>query len=371
MPCYHPLKAWRIGTNPSGKPSYKITSYDAIAVEHDLDRDIWLPVMEDDYFFKNRNLFPTRRFNTDFLEIPCGKCIGCRLHYSAEWAQRCMLEASKHEKNCFITLTYDDEHLPDCDILCNDDGVVIGDSPFHPLVKDHFRTFIKNFRQRLVDNYKREHPDWCTDDLPRIRFFGCGEYGTESKRPHYHAIIFGYNFDADRYCFRKNFRGDSLYRSPLLESLWNYGISSVAECNFDTCAYVARYILKKQKGEGAQIYEDLNFPPEFTLMSRRPGIAREYYNEHRDKIYKNQEIFIADPKKGSLKLKPSRYYDRLYDLDFPDRMKEIKEKRLERAKQANRKRDELTSLSHSDLLLLQEDVYLNKTKILKERRCDF
>lgn len=362
MACYHPLKAWQIGFNESGKPKYKITSYDTKYLVRNKNGD-WISAKES---------ISSDMFNPkikEFIEIPCGKCIGCRLHYSAQWAQRCMLEAGRHEKNCFITLTYDNKHIPECNPICDDNGLVIASSPYHPLKKSDFQEFMKRFRQRLVDDYKREHKDWKKEELPRIRFFACGEYGSEenTKRPHYHAIIFGYNFDSDRYIFRKNFRGDTLYRSDLLESLWTYGISTVAECSFDTCAYVARYILKKQYGKGASIYEDLNIPPEFTVMSRRPGIARDYYEENKDKIYEYQEIFIADKNKGSLKLRPSKYYDRLYDVDYPERMKEIKEERQERAKQINRKRDEMSSLDHLSLLEVQEDVLLNRTKILKER----
>jgi len=100
------------------------------------------------------------------LNLPCGKCIGCRLDRSRQWAIRCMHEASLYERNCFITLTYSDEFLP------NDRSVNVR----------HFQLFMKKLRKRFG---------------PNIRFYHCGEYGEKTSRPHYHALLF--NFD---YTFR-------------------------------------------------------------------------------------------------------------------------------------------------------------------------
>lgn len=343
MSCYFPLHAFDTGyKTDNGKPRYKITSGDIECTEY---HGKWL---------------------TDYIDIPCGKCIGCRLDYSLQWANRCMLEAQYHDKNCFITLTYDDDHLPDKNPVFDSDGVYIDDSPRNPLVKDDFRRFMKNFRQRLVDNYVRDNPNATKSELPRVRFYACGEYGGKTFRPHYHAIIFGYDFSDDRILYKKNFRGENYYISHTLADLWSYGFHTICDVSFDTCAYVARYILKKQKGETSDIYEKLQYPPEFTLMSRKPGIARQYYDDHRDEIYINQEIFIATDKDGK-KLRPPKYYDKLYDLDNPEDMERIRLLRRESMEHKNNIADSLTSLSHNDRLRVQAEVKEARTKILQER----
>ena len=94
------------------------------------------------------------------------------------------------------------------------------------------------------------------------------------------------------------------------------------------CAYVARYVIKKQKGKGSkEYYENLGVKPEFVRMSRRPGIAREWYEENKDKIYETDEIFLSDGKGNLRQLKPARYFDRLYDNYKPEQLEEVKARR--------------------------------------------
>lgn len=169
--------------------------------------------------------------------VPCGKCVECLQKYSNDWALRCMLEAKKYKNNAFITLTYNDANLPE------------GAS----LRKRDFQNFMKRLRKQLARS----------DIL--IRFFACGEYGSHTGRPHYHAIIFGFNFD-DKYFFSTDNKGNKLYRSPLLEKCWIFGFSSVGELSFDTAKYCAKYMQVDYRLLGKK-------EPQFTLMSRRPGLA--------------------------------------------------------------------------------------------------
>ena len=128
------------------------------------------------------------------LTLPCGQCQDCRLSKRREWAVRIVHEASLYEKNCFLTLTYDEDHLPK-------------DGSLH---KIHFQRFIRRWRKA-----------WKLK--PReLRYFHCGEYGDENRRPHYHAIIFGHDFSEDRE-FLKNSGDGKLYVSPRLQKLWDYG----------------------------------------------------------------------------------------------------------------------------------------------------
>lgn len=208
--------------------------------------------------------------------VPCGKCIGCRLDKSREWSIRCVNEASLHDKNCFITLTYSDEFLPA-------DG---------SLDVTHFQKFMKRFRKRV--------------GIP-IRFLHCGEYGTQNGRPHYHAIIFGYDFPDKYFFFRKH--GHNVYRSPLLEQLWPFGICSVGEVSFDSCAYVARYTLKKICSN--EDYEKAGLKPPYITMSRRPGLASAWCDKYASELKSNNFVFF----KGMKNKLPRFYRDRLVLTD--------------------------------------------------------
>ena len=187
---------------------------------------------------------PDSRYGYDVINLPCGQCIGCRLERSRQWATRCVHEASLHERNCFLTLTYDDEH--------------IRWSPFtgeQTLYKRDLQLFMKRLR-KYVEPIK-------------VRFFACGEYGDSSNRPHYHVILFGYDFP-DKRLYKLGNNGYPYYISDLLNKLWTHGYCMLAAVSFDSCAYVARYVTKKLTGEaGKSKYEGIQ--PEFVNMSRRPG----------------------------------------------------------------------------------------------------
>lgn len=206
----------------------------------------------------NRYLVFTRReaSQDEPLKVPCGNCIGCRLQKSQEWGIRCMHEMREYEQNCFITLTYDDEHLP-------------LDNSVH---KSHFRTFMKNLRQNLMRDGKTE----------KIRYFACGEYGTDQDinsvntlgRPHYHAIIFGHDFE-DKTLF-KTIRDNPVYTSEYLSNVWKKGHVTVQEANFKTAQYTAGYCVKKIGGHMAETHyqrinqvtgEITNLHPEFMACS--------------------------------------------------------------------------------------------------------
>ena len=146
------------------------------------------------------------------LQLPCGQCIGCRLERSRQWAMRCLHEAQLHENNCFITLTYDDAHLP-------------GDRSLH---YSDFQKFLKRFRKSLGG--------------AKIRYYMAGEYGEKFGRPHWHACIFGYDFH-DKKLFKRTAAGSLIYTSEHLKKLWPFGHSSIGDVTFESAAYVARYII--------------------------------------------------------------------------------------------------------------------------------
>lgn len=258
MPCYHPLPGWlSVERGASGKRGV---------------------VFKAALGFKDRP-----------VQVPCGRCIGCRLERARQWALRCVHEASCFERNCFVTLTYDDAHLPQGETL----------------VPEHFVLFMKRLRKAHGAG---------------IRFFQCGEYGEKLGRPHHHALLFNHAFDDMRL---HSGSGDSrLYVSAELERLWPYGFSSIGEVSFESAGYVARYALKKVTGPEAAMWYGQKVP-EYLTMSRRPGIGRFWLDKYRREVYPSDSVVI-----NGHPCKPPRYYDDVVAKLSPDTLVRIKRRRL-------------------------------------------
>jgi len=279
MPCYHPLPAWYSKQkNKTGKRSL------VFKAEHGLPGQI---------------------------KIGCGQCIGCRLEYSRHWAVRCMAESQLHDYNCFITLTYDHAKCP------QDTG----------LVKRHLQLFLKRLRKKCGP----------------FRYFACGEYGDQSNRPHYHAILFGLDF-TDKILVSEK-QGRKLYTSPTLESVWGKGYVTIGEVTFESCAYVARYVVKKVTGKNKKRLDKKGLKPyervdsitgeiipvqeEFTQMSRgqrtgKGGIAKEWYDKYKTDCYPSGYLISR-----GFKVPIPRYFNKMYDIDNPKMMAQIKQKKLD------------------------------------------
>jgi hypothetical protein len=270
MPCFHPLRAFKTSR---GDVVFNDVASDRIVEE---------------------------------LSLPCGRCIGCRLERSRQWATRIMHEASMHDDNCFITLTYDDDHIP------------VDRSLNHK----HFQDFLKRYRKQV-------YPDL-------IRYFMAGEYGDKLQRPHYHACIFGHCFD-DLRLHSKSESGSDVFTSEFLKALWPFGYSSVGELTFQSAAYVARYVLKKVTGTPADRHYELLDPvtgeivkrvPEYCRMSLKPGIGAKWLGKFMTDVYPHDHVIS----KGR-PTKPPRYYDKLLDRVNPDLLESIKASRVEKARE--------------------------------------
>lgn len=246
-------------------------------------------------FKRSHALDPTRP-----LKLPCGQCVGCRLEKSRQWAVRCMHEAKQHEHNCFLTLTYNNENLPK-------------DMSLQP---QHMTKFWKRLRKKYGNN---------------IRYYYCGEYGERTGRPHYHACVFGFDFE-DKKLWKMS-QENALYRSESLEKLWPYGFSSIGLVTFESAAYVARYILKKRTGDAAE--EHYNYVdsdgviysrmPEYTRMSRRPGIGKGWIEAYKGDVYPHDFVVI----KGN-KYRPPRYYDEQLEEEVKAELKAKRRRNAEK-----------------------------------------
>lgn len=230
------------------------------------------------------------------IALPCGQCIECRRKYSFDWALRMQAEADLHDVNCFLTLTYDDAHLR------------LSPSGSPTLFYSDFSSFLKRLRRRI-------EPD-------SVRFYMCGEYGEQTHRPHYHAILFGYFPKDAKLLFRKS-NGSSIFRSRFLEELWPYGLVGITDVAFECYAYVSGYMMKKRKGLDAQAFYGDRMP-EKSLMSRRPGIAHDWYKRYSADVYPRDHVIAR-----GVETKPPRYFDRLYMSENIDKYLVMKKKRKE------------------------------------------
>lgn len=219
--------------------------------------------------------------------IACGQCIGCKLERARQWAVRCMHEASMHDQNCFVTLTY--KAAP----------------PRGSLDRGAFPAFIKRLRRDLGET--------------RIKYFHCGEYGEELARPHYHGLIFGFDFQ-DKTRWSTSSSGHPQFRSAHLERLWPYGFSSIGALTFETAAYTARYCTKKITGDLAPgHYGDRE--PEFMTCSK--GIGQAWIEKYKDETYRDDSI-ISRGHEG----KPPRYYDKYLKAIEPRAWRKVELDRL-------------------------------------------
>lgn len=166
---------------------------------------------------------------SDATPFPCGRCYHCRKNKARIWRHRIMLEGMCHEENCFVTLTYNDEHLP------------AGET----LVPEDLNLFLKRLRKKL-------YPE-------KIRYFAVGEYGDKSWRPHYHAILFG-TIDEDAINEAWTVGGEQI------------GWVDVGELNEKTAGYITGYVVKGLTSKKDKELIKYCLYPEFSRSSTgKPG----------------------------------------------------------------------------------------------------
>ncbi|AJK28276.1 putative replication initiation protein [Eel River basin pequenovirus] len=254
MPCFHPIEGYR---TPSGTITF------------------------------NRS----QGYSDVPVTVPCGQCIGCRIARKKAWAARCIHEAQMHDRNCFLTLTYDEENVP----------------PFASL----YRPDLVKFKKRLRERLRAKHGI-------KIKTFECGEYGESFDRPHYHLNVFGWDFPDKTLWKRRN--DNPIFLSDLLEELWPYGYATVGHLTYESAAYTAGYVLKKVTGKAAdKHYEIMDVDtgelfrrePEYCTMSK--GIGSEYYDKYKTDLYPDDFIIV----KGRKHTIP-KYYDNKFQAEQDD-----------------------------------------------------
>lgn len=226
MACFHPVEAW-LDSFPDGRQKLRFNQSQCV------------------------NPLSRRMF------IPCGQCIFCRIYKAVEWTVRMSHERSLHSSACFVTLTYNEESVPR-----TQDGLMT-----LPAYQDHAQLWLKRMRKKFG----------------KFRYYLVGEYGSESARPHYHAILFGLDMP-DRRHFR--WTGDHwIDVSAHLQSTWPYGYTSVEDANNHTIGYVAKYCMKKITGKKKDEWYKGRLP-EDTHMSLKPGIGADWISRFNSDVYK-------------------------------------------------------------------------------------
>lgn len=167
-----------------------------------------------------------------FFQVPCGHCTACRIQRTSEWSIRLLHELAFYDSSVFLTLTYDDDHIP------------VSPTGYPTLVKRDAQLFLKRLRKALPDR--------------KIKYFLCGEYGDTTFRPHYHAIM----FDVDT------------KDQEIIDKCWTQGFTMLGTVTKDSCKYVTGYVQKKLYGDGAKEYESRGIQPVFKLSSQ--GLGKRY-----------------------------------------------------------------------------------------------
>lgn len=230
-----------------------------------------------------------------FVQIPCGHCDECLKDRARQWCIRILKEAEQYHYNYFITLTYDDDKLPG-----------------YNLVKDEISKFNKKLKVALTRAGKPSD----------FRFYGVGEYGSKTARPHYHVIYFNLKLD-DLVFYKTTDEGNILFNSPFIDSVWKKGFCVIGTVDVGSASYVARYVDKKRiltKEQKEELYSK-GIVPEFSVMSRVPGIGSCYLEKVKDNFkngiytipFRNNNFSI--PKYFKDKIKEDASLDDLIDYE--------------------------------------------------------
>lgn len=221
------------------------------------------------YHIKNPDRFkykkPNENVGSEWLEVPCGHCIACRIARTREWTVRLLHESEFWSDTCFVTLTYDDDHLP----------------PNRSLVPRDLTLFFKRLRKDIEGI-----------DVLGLKYYACGEYGDTFGRPHYHAIIFGL----------------SPKDKKLIEDNWKLGFVKIGCVTYDSCRYVAGYVQKKLYGKASKEYDEKGIVAPFSRMSK--GIGQRYIDKYWNKLYDMNTVTVRGVPMGL-----PRYYQKKLDYD--------------------------------------------------------
>lgn len=220
------------------------------------------------------------------VPVPCGKCPQCLQRRAAEWCFRLEQHEKVCDTSCFITLTYSTDYVP------------ITLHGFMSLDRKAFSTCIRSVRKRMrnIESFK---------DV-RLSYYVVGEYGSERKRPHYHAIL----FNLPDIQWRTDLEDRRIGFSPLLDASWPYGVIDIRECNGDTIGYTCKYL---HKGKSVPAHRNDDRVPEFSNMSK--GLGVNYVSPEVVRFHRSDLAHTYVVSNGYKKALPRYYRERIYSED--------------------------------------------------------
>lgn len=296
---------------------------------------------------------------TTYIDLPCRTCVECITIMRKEWTCRAIAEAQLHNKMCFITLTYDDSNIRIVKTV-DDDGVIYNHST---LCHRDWQLFMYRLRQYFNDR--------------SLRFLMCGEYGSKTFRPHYHAIIYGLSIDdfPDLRVQSVNKNNDLLYKSDWLSlNMWQLGFCMIGDCNSATCGYVAGYVDKKFTHiRGKKFYELTGIVAPYIRSSNRPGLGTEWLIANMDR-YKSIHDYVSvsnglsDPTRIYLTENWRKKYENnmLTDKDLSDILLYIEGKDYHRSLFSDKRLDierRNSDMSKDEYLKSKEDRFIQSRKM--------
>ncbi|QCS36243.1 replication initiator protein [Capybara microvirus Cap1_SP_175] len=293
----------------------------------------------------------------EWIRVPCGNCLACKIQKSKEWAIRLECEAKQYETNYFLTLTYDEEHKPYKEIFEYNDKKYYDPGTWNGyLIKEDAIRFLNSFRKYCSREYKWDG----------IRFYMVGEYGSLGQRPHYHAILLNCPKLKDLKPIGSNRKTKDAYlTSERIEHIWGKGFITIGEVTWQSMLYVAGYCQKKLNGSiGKELYARAGQTPPFANMSRKPGIGKYFFDENKIKIYDCDEIINS---KG-LAVKPPQYYDKMMEKYDKELMENIKERRKIKAKNYEIEKMKKTTLNIKEQMEVEERTKIEKLKRYNRNR---
>lgn len=231
------------------------------------------------------------------LRLACGQCVHCRLERSRQWAMRCLHEKSLYRESAFVTLTYADGNIPTLQGPCISRRSTLS-------IRD-LQLFMKRFRKQYGNG---------------IRFFACGEYGSSTVRPHYHLLLFNVGFPDAKF-FKLAPGGERLFTSKSLDDVWGLGMCVFGDVTFESCAYVARYVVDKITGDEAEHHYRGRLP-EFATRSMRPGLGRAWFEKFGSHAYTHDSVVMR-----GMEMAPPKYYDKILELTDPSRYSLLRQRR--------------------------------------------
>lgn len=220
-------------------------------------------------------------------KVPCGKCFECVARRKAQWTFRLEQEALRSTSCSFITLTYDD------------DSIKYSDGFLPTLEKRDLQLFFKRLRQ---------HCERKLNHFERIKYYACGEYGDQTQRPHYHAIIYNLPLKLTKPTYI-----DANLQAELQQVWQNQGAVHVLPANTQRFAYTAGYVQKKIQKQ-VDIYDDetgeiFERDPEFSIMSKRLG---DNFITPQMARYLKENMVGSIKQRGYIKTLPRYYKDKIF-----------------------------------------------------------